>query len=235
MNDGKQADLKPFPIYLIGLENRHCIVIGGGHEAQGKVRGLLDCQATVTVVHPTLTEQLQTWAEEGRFTWLAREYRRGDLQGAFLVIAERAEPERNAAIWQEAEEEKALVNVMDDVAHCNFVAGSVVRRGKLVLAISTSGAAPALSVRLRQRMEGDFGLHYAQFLDWMQTLREPMAAHYPSFSERRALWYEIVDSDVLTLLQNGLAEAAYARIVAIVGPQVASAIPENSSEKIATR
>lgn len=226
MNDGKQTDLRPFPIYLIGLENRHCVVIGGGHEAQGKVRGLLDCQATVTVVHPTLTEQLQTWAEEGRFTWLAREYRRGDLQGAFLVIAERTEPQHNAAIWQEAEEEKALVNVMDDVAHCNFVAGSVVRRGKLVLAISTSGAAPALSVRLRQRMEAEFGLHYARFLDWMQVLREPMAAHYPSFSERRALWYEIVDSDVLTLLQNGLAEAAYARLAAIVGPQVALAIPE---------
>ena len=217
--------MKPYPIYLIGLENRHCVVIGGGHEAEGKVRGLLDCQATVTVISPTLNEQLRTWAEEGRFTWLEREYRRGDLHGAFLVIAERALSTRNSAIFEEAEEEKALVNVMDDVEHCNFVAGSVVRQGKLVFSISTSGAAPALSVRLRQRMEQEFGPEYAQFLNWMQALREPMARTYPSFAERRERWYRLVDSDILLLLRDGLTEAAYGRVGSIVGPEVAAAIP----------
>ena len=216
--------MKPYPIYLIGLEDRHCIVVGGGHEAEGKVRGLLDCGATVTVVSPTLNSQLQTWAAEGRFTWLERAYRHGDLHGAFLVIAERSAPAQNAAIWQEAEEEKALVNVMDDVEHCNFVAGSVVRQGKLVLSISTSGAAPTLAVRLRQRMEQEFGPEYAQFLSWMQALREPMAQTYPGFSQRRELWYKIVDSDILLLLREGLREAAYGRLLSIVGQEVAAAI-----------
>lgn len=216
--------MKPYPINLIGLENRHCVVIGGGHEALGKVRGLLDCDATVTVISSTLDDRLRTWADEGRFTWLQREYRRGDLRGAFLVIAERSTPGRNEAVWEEAREERALVNVMDDVTHCSFVAGSVVRQGRLVLSISTSGAAPALSVRLRQRMEQEFGSEYAQFLDWMQALRAPMAENYASFSQRRKLWYQIVDSDILTLLEQGHAEAAFDRLQAIVGTEVAGAI-----------
>ena len=62
--------MKPYPIFLIGLEKRHCIMIGGGHEAEFKVKGLLDCDAVVTVIHPTLTPQLEAWAEAGQFTWL---------------------------------------------------------------------------------------------------------------------------------------------------------------------
>ena len=99
--------MKPYPIFLVGLQDRHCVVIGGGHEAEYKVRGLLDVQATVTVISPTLTPQLQTWADDGRFVWLDRDYEPGDLHGAFLVISERGEPKRNTAVYREAEAEKA--------------------------------------------------------------------------------------------------------------------------------
>jgi siroheme synthase-like protein len=109
---------------------------------------------------------------------------------------------------------------MDDVPHCNFVSGSVVRRGPLVISISTSGAAPTLSVRLRQRMEEEFGPEYEAFLHVMQALRDPMAAHYPGFDERRRLWYEVADSEVLELLRLGLSREAHARIASIVGEEV---------------
>jgi siroheme synthase-like protein len=209
--------MKPYPIFLIGLENRHCIVIGGGHEAEHKVKGLLDCEATVTVIHPTLTEPLLAWAEDGRFIWLQRPYQRGDLRGAFLIIAERADPETNTQIWIEAEAEGALVNVMDDVDHCNFVAGSVIRQGHLTISISTSGAAPTLAVRLRQRMEQEFGEEYAIFLRWMKALRGPMSQQYPQFGERRERWYALVDSDVLGLIRDGRLAHARQQIARIAG------------------
>ncbi len=209
--------MKPYPIFLIGLENRHCIVIGGGHEAEYKVKGLLDCQATVTVIQATLTPQLMEWAEEGHFTWLQRPYQRGDLRGAFLIIAERADPETNTQIWIEAEAEEALVNVMDDVDHCNFIAGSVIRQGHLTVSISTSGAAPTLAVRLRQQMEKEFGTQYATFLHWMKALRQPMSQHYPSFGERRERWYALVDSDILALLRQECFETARQRVSQITG------------------
>lgn len=209
--------MKPYPIFLIGLENRHCLVVGGGHEAEGKVKGLLECDANVTVIHPTLTERLAAWADEGRFTWLQRPYQEGDLAGAFLIIAERADPATNARIWAEAEAAGALVNVMDDVDHCNFVAGSVVRQGHLAVAISTSGAAPALSVRLRQRLEAELGPEYATFLAWLAALRAPMSQTYEAFSERRRRWYDIVDSDILDLIRDGRLEEAHQRLAALSG------------------
>ena len=209
--------MKPYPIFLIGLENRPCVVIGGGREAEHKVKGLLDCEGRVTVISPELTGQLQAWVEAGRFTWIARDYQPGDLRGAFLVIAERAEAERNANVHQEAEAEGALVNVMDDVEHCNFVAGSVVRQGHLTVSISTSGAAPALSVRLRERFEDEFGPEYATFLAWMRELRPAMAARYPKFQTRRERWYALVDSDILDLLRAGDEPAARRRLEELAG------------------
>ncbi len=222
--------MKPYPIFLIGLENYHCVVIGGTHEGEGKVRGLLACNATVTVIAPTLTEQLQAWADEGLFVWLERPYQKGDLRGAFLVIAERDDPETNTAIYAEAEAEGALVNVMDDVDHCNFVAGSVIRQGKLVISISTSGAAPALSVRTRQRLQEEFGPEYAIFLDWMQAMRPPMAETYPKFGDRKTRWYEMVDSDILALIKAGEFAQARQRILEIAGEEVVQVIPEPEAQ-----
>lgn len=209
--------MKPYPIFLIGLADRHCIVIGGGHEAEHKVKSLLEVTATVTVISPTLTATLQTWAADGRFIWLDRPYQPGDLRGAFLVIAERGDPATNAAIHAEAQAEKALVNVMDDVEHCNFVAGSVVRQGPLTISISTSGAAPALAVRLREEFEQRFDPAYATFLEWMQALRPLMAATYPKFSERKRRWYALVDSDALALVRDGRMAEAQQLIQTITG------------------
>jgi precorrin-2 dehydrogenase / sirohydrochlorin ferrochelatase len=209
--------MKPYPIFLTGLHNRHCIVIGGTHEAEGKVRSLLAVDATVTVISPELNETLAEWADDGCFTWLKRPFQPGDLRGAFLVIAERSDPESNALIWEEGEAEGVLVNVMDDVEHCNFVAGSVVRQGPLTLSISTSGAAPALAVRLRERFEAEFGREYAIFLEWMQALRPHMSATYPSFQERKRRYYELVDSDVLSLIKNGRLAEARQQVETITG------------------
>lgn len=220
--------MKPYPIFLINLADRHCIVIGGGHEAEGKVAGLLECDATVTVISNTLTETLTAWADEGRITWLARPYHAGDLRGAFLVVAERKDDATNSAIWQEATAEGALVNVMDDVPHCNFVAGSVVRQGPLTVAISTSGAAPALSVRLRQKLTREFGPEYGLFLEWMRDLRGPMSEHYPDFATRRSRWYELVDSDILALLREGKRTQARQRIAELVGITLASESAETT-------
>ena len=214
------SSLKPYPVFLIGLENRHCVVVGGGREAEHKVRGLLDCQATVTIISAELTSQLAVWANEGLVTWVDRAYHPGDLGGAYLVIAERQDSTANAAIWEEARDAGVLVNVMDDVEHCDFVAGSVFRQGDLLLTISTSGAAPALAVRLRERFENEFGHEYAEFLALMQGLRGPMKAHHPKFSERRRRWYQLVDSEILDLLRNGNRPAVYDRILEIVGEDV---------------
>lgn len=204
--------MKPYPIFLVGLDKKRCIVIGGSHEAEFKVKQLLECDANLTVIAPALTDELTQLAAENRFMWIKRNYRPGDLRGAFFVLAERFTPVEDCRIWAEGLRENCLVNVMDDIPRCNYVAGSVIRQGPLTIAISTSGAAPAFSVRLRQRLQKEFGPEYKTYLEWLQSIRPAMKQTHPKFKERKKHWYELVDSDVLELIRAGDLEAARGKL-----------------------
>ncbi|MEE8110932.1 MAG: NAD(P)-dependent oxidoreductase, partial [bacterium] len=90
--------MKVYPIFLIGLEAKGCVVVGGDAEAERKVEGLLECDAAVTVVSPVVTDRLRKWADEGTITWTPRDYERGDLRGKFLVIVTGQDPQTNDLI-----------------------------------------------------------------------------------------------------------------------------------------
>lgn len=212
--------LNVYPIYLRRLHEKRTVIIGGNEEAEGKVRDFLDRNALLTVISPTLNTTLQKWADDKRFDWVPRNYRYGDLSGAFVVIVAEYEGDINEKVYREADEKNLLVNVMDDIPHANFAFGSIVRQGPLTISISTGGAAPALAVRLRQRFEQEFGTEYGQFLEFMQSLRKPMAAHHHDFQDRRKIWYELIDSDILTLFRDNKKEDAYQKAAHIAGKKV---------------
>ena len=216
-----------YPIFLNNLTGRRCVIVGGGHEAERKAGGLLECDAAVVVISTDLTEPLRHWADAGRINWIPRSYQRGDLRDAFLAIVSDTDSGTAEAIWQEAQAEKVLLNTMDDVPHCTFVAGSVVRRGSLVASISTSGCAPVLAVRLREHLEQTLGPEYETFLELAAALREPMAARYPNFDERRRRWYALIDSDILDLLRTDDIDTAYQRIAEIMGVVPPVSVPES--------
>jgi precorrin-2 dehydrogenase / sirohydrochlorin ferrochelatase len=218
-----------YPIYLTRLHEKKTVIIGGNHEAERKVEELLEREANLTVISEKLTGKLKDLFSENTFEWIPRRYREGDLEGAFLVIAAEFEGDENERIYREAEVRGILVNVMDDIPHANFSFGSIVKRGPLTLSISTSGAAPTLAVRLRQRFEKEFGKEYATFLTLMQNLREPMKRHYDDFETRKNLWYELVDSDVLDLFRDQRTEEAIIRMREIVGREVVDEVVAHSS------
>ncbi len=209
-----------YPIFLNNLSGRRCVIVGGEHEAERKALGLLECYADVVVISPELTEPLRQWAGAGQIEWIPRSYQQGDLREAFLAIVSDADPGTAEAIWQEAQAEKVLINTMDDVPRCTFVAGSVMRRGPLLVSISTSGCAPVLAVRLRQQLEQTVGPEHETFLELSAALRQPLAARFPAFTERRRRWYTLIDSDILDLLRDGDLDTAYQRIEEIMGVEV---------------
>ena len=208
--------LKTYPLFLIGLDRRRCVVLGGGEEAEHKVDGLLACDARVTLIAAEITDSLRHHVDLGRIEWVERDYQPGDLHGAFLAIAAGFDHELNAAAWQEAESERVLMNAADDVPHCSYIAGSVVRRGPLTVAISTGGCAPAVAVRLRERLERMLGAEYDLFLRWMWDLRDVIAGRHADFADRRRLWYRLVDSDILGLLRSGRILQARRRLHAVL-------------------
>ena len=212
--------MKVYPVYLNRLDEKKTVIIGGNHEAERKVKELLEVEARLTVISPELTGNLKKMTDTDSFEWIARKYREGDLEGAFMVIVAEFEGDINRQVFDEAESRGILVNVMDDIPHCNFTFGSMVKRGPLTLSISTSGAAPTLAVRLRQRFEKEFGEEYGIFLDMMQKLRDPMKEVYDDFDTRKDLWYRVVDSDVVHLFKDGKKDEAYNLTKQIVGEDV---------------
>ena len=211
-----------YPVY-IELRGQPCVVIGGGKIAEGKVEGLLAAHANVTVISPDLTAHLRELVEEKKITYFARAYQPGDLTGAFMVICATDQAEINHQVWQEASANRQLVNVVDDTPRCNFIAPSILRKGDLTIAISTSGKAPALAVRLKERLQRELGPEYERFLELAGELREPLARHIPDFETRKALWYELVDSEILDVLARGDETAARAIISQVVGFEFAPA------------
>lgn len=205
-----------YPVY-IQLRAQPCVVIGGGKIAEGKVDGLLAAQAKVIVIAPELTLRLQHLAEQQQIKYIARKYQPGDLTGVFMVICATDQTEINHQVWQEATANQQLVNVVDDTPRCNFIAPSILRKGDLTIAISTSGKAPALAVRLKERLQGEIGPEYERFLELAGELREPLARHVPDFETRKALWYELVDSEILDALARGDESAAREIISQVVG------------------
>lgn len=205
-----------YPIYL-QLHDQPCVVIGGGRIAEDKVTGLLAAGGRVTIVSPDLTTHLQELVERGEITHMARRYQSGDLAGAFIVISATDQTEINHQVWQEASANKQLVNVVDDTPRCNFIAPAILRKGDLTIAISTGGKAPALAVRLKEQLQREIGPEVERFLELVGQLREPLSQHVPDLETRKALWYELVDSDALNLLAQGDEPAARETISKIVG------------------
>lgn len=205
-----------YPIY-VQLHDQPCVVIGGGRIAEGKVEGLLAAEAKVTIIAPELTPGLQKLIDEKPIAYIPRSYQPGDLSGAFLVICATDQAEVNHQVWQEANSNHQLVNVVDDTPRCNFIAPSILRKGDLTIAISTSGKAPALAVRLKEQLQREIGPQYARFLELAGELREPLAQHVPDFESRKALWYELVDSEILEVLAQGDERSAREIISRVVG------------------
>jgi len=141
-----------YPLTL-DIEERRCVVVGGGPVAEHKCRGLLDAGGTVVVVTESATDGLDQLAREGTVEMVRRAYVHGDLDGAFLAIAATDDPAVHAEVFEEGEERGVLVNAVDDVSHSHFAVPSVLRREDLAIAISTGGNAPALAKRLRADLD----------------------------------------------------------------------------------
>ena len=139
-----------FPMFL-KLEGRRCLVVGGGQVGTQKIAGLLDAGAEVTVVDPSpsvaVREFLGSCVE-----WHVRKYLPGDLEDVYLVIAATSDENVNRQIYDEAQRRGILANVVDVPPLCDFYYPAVVRRGSLVVAVSSQGESPHLAQRVRDEI-----------------------------------------------------------------------------------
>ncbi len=185
-----------YPVSL-NISGKLCVIIGGGRVAARKVSGLLAAQAKIRIISPKLIPELKLLAADNRLEWLERAYRTGDLAGALLVYAATDSPEVQQQVVLEAEQNGQLVNVIDTPGRCSFQVPAVVRRGDLVLTVSTNGTSPAVSARIRHELESCFGQEYAYLLRLMAHLREHILASDLDCSERKMIFKKILHKDIV--------------------------------------
>lgn len=181
---------------FVKLAARPCVVIGAGNIAESKIESLLQAEASVTVIAPEALPRVRAWAEGGEIRWVEREYRGGDLAGAFLCVAATATPNVNRAVFAEASQLGVLCNAVDDPPFCDFYFPSVVRRGELQIAISTSGESPALAQRLRKEINAQLPQDTGEWLLELGCLRREVCAAEPIGDERKLLLHELAQREV---------------------------------------
>lgn len=184
-----------FPIFL-KLTGRPCIVVGAGNLAESKIESLQMANARVTVIAPAASERIVAMAESGEVVWHQREYAAGDLAGQFLVVAATDNPAVNRAVFAEAEAAGILINAVDDPPFCDFYFPSVVRRGDLQIAISTSGESPALAQRLRKEINALLPLDTGDWLAEVGNLRREVLQMEPLNEARKELLHQLASREV---------------------------------------
>lgn len=185
-----------FPVFL-DLEGRLVVVIGGGAAAEHHVVSLLRYDADILVISPDVSPAIDALVAEGIVEHEARDYVRGDLAGAFLVICAGEEIETCRAVYLEAEGAGCLVSAAHHPELCNCIMPSVVQRGLMQIAVSTAGAAPEVAMRVRRRLESEFGPEWEPYMDVLGSVRRIALDRIPDRGRRAELFEAIADSDLL--------------------------------------
>jgi precorrin-2 dehydrogenase/sirohydrochlorin ferrochelatase len=198
-----------YPVAL-DLNDKRCLIVGGGVIADGKLDALLAAGARVTVVSPSVQPRIAALAADNQIVLHQRPYRSDDLVGAFLVIAATDDRSVNAAVAAEARAAGVLVNAVDDPPNCDFFAVSVVRRGGLQVSISTNGLSPAFARWMREQLDATLPAEYADLLAVLGEVRGALKARgqIPAYEH----WKAAITEEVMTQLRQGDRDAARARV-----------------------
>jgi precorrin-2 dehydrogenase/sirohydrochlorin ferrochelatase len=208
--------MKYYPAYL-DLRERLCVVIGGGAIAERKTLSLIEAGAGVTVISPSLTPKLHDLSASGKISHLKKNFEAQDIVGAFLAIAATDSPDVNSAAARACKKNHVLVNVAAPPEESSFIVPSVIERGELLIAVSTSGASPALSKKIRQELEKSYGPEYGLLLNKLTSIRKKVLKEVADESVRKKIFQSIVDSDVIDLLRQGKTHEAELRMAELAG------------------
>ena len=183
---------KRYYMACLDLEGRSCLVVGGGTVALEKVRGLLECGASVTVIAPQIVAELC----ELDLEVVRRGYRESDLEGRFLVIAATSTTSLNRRVSAQAEARSLPCNVVDVPELCSFILPAVLRRDPIAIGVSTGGASPALAQRIRDDIADLIGPEHAEVARRLRELRPWVRTHLATYEDRRRFFAELVSKEL---------------------------------------
>jgi len=198
---------KYYPVSL-NVENRLCLVVGGGRVAARKARTLLEYDAVVRLVSPEICRELTILQQSGKIEYIKSLYRRDFLAGVFLVIGATGDSPTNKSISDDCRSAGLLVNIADDPGNCNFFVPAVLRRGPLQIAVSTDGKSPLLARKIKEQLAAMYPAGYGDFLIAAGKYREMVLNESAAPEDKATLLESLLDNNVMDMLRDGRFEQA---------------------------
>lgn len=221
--------MRYYPINL-NIENKPCLIVGGGEVATRKARTLLKFRARLTVISPEFSDALKQLGDAGKLTLIPKSYAADAMDGMVLVFAATNNGKLNAQVQADAATRKIFCNLADAPTQGDFTLPALVERGDLMLTVSTSGKSPAMSRKLRKELEERYGPEYGESLRILGRIRQKLLNDGYNPDDHRARFRAVLDGGFVELIRAGEVEELSHLISEIFGEAYLSLLP-NDGEK----
>ena len=226
------APLSRLPAFF-ALEDKRVVVAGGSQAAAWKAELLSAAGARVEVFTPAPGEGMRALAAappRGVVAIHERNWTAADLAGAAMAVADCSEEHEAARFATAARAAGVPVNVIDRPAFSDFAFGAIVNRSRLVMGISTDGAAPVFGQAIRAKIEALIPKGFARWAEAARSWRPRVQALALPFRGRRTFWEKFTaravaaperaptEADLAALLTPRAAQEAGAVVLVGAGP-----------------
>ncbi len=200
-----------FPAFL-NLQDRTCLVVGGGDVALRKIQPLHRAGAQLRVVAPDISPAISRLLATAPHELHERAFARPDMDGCAVVIAATDDEAVNKAVYQQAMQSNLPVNTVDNLALCSFIVPSTVDRAPVQIAISTGGTSPVLARLLRSRLETLIPSGFGRLVSLMGEFRDQVKQRFPNTDQRRRFWERTIQGPIAEMMFAGQDKAALAAL-----------------------
>ena len=195
------------PIFL-NIRDRKCVIVGGGSVALRKANLLSRAQASVHVISTSISEELEVLCRASNGAAMRQPFTPAHLEGAALVIAATDDGAINLAVSAAAKSLNIPVNVVDKAELCSFMMPAIVDKAPVLVAISSSGTAPALTSKLKEMIEIMIPGSIDKLANLLGSYRARVKDTIANLDQRRQFWQDLLESEVPELIYAGNEDAA---------------------------
>ncbi|KAB2332131.1 potassium transporter Trk [Cytobacillus depressus] len=177
---------------IINLTGKKVVIAGGGRIAARKAQTLADQRAEITFVAPHFCEEILELSNAKNFSIIKRIAHPNDFAGAFLVILATNVRSANKALANQLSPNQ-LVCVVDESDEGNVSFPATIQRGHLQVAVTSNGASPKLTRKLKKELEKQFDHSWGAYSEFLLRCRKKLKELNVPLEERNKLLEEILD------------------------------------------
>ena len=186
--------MKRFPLF-VNLDKLPVLVVGGGEIAERKINLIIKANAKVEVLARKFSPNVENLINKNKLKKIKSNLDISTLDSNYsLIIAATDNKQINKKLFNFANKNNILINVVDQPDLCTCTFGSIVERGDLVVAISTGGNAPVFARNLREKFETLLPQSTKQLIDFSASIREKVINSFSQFNKRRIFWELFFDA-----------------------------------------